>query len=203
MLSITVILKIYHQVFQTGLPKKIEGNYRVIEHDVKKQMWYAYDLKKLEVDSKGIILKVPVIMYESMFGSKWKKKIETEESFHNFYVDELVYIIKKEDENNTEPKKELKKPKLNISTALNRVKIHDTRHVFIFKTKLYIKDKEGNDGDLICAKSIHNMPFIGIWYSTNGEVYNVNGSAKTLSPDFKLTFKISIDKGLQICKSLF
>ena len=61
-----------------GLPSKIEGKYRVIEHSPKmKELWVVYDVKGWEKKGDGILMYPPIIRYEydEVFTKrKWKDK---------------------------------------------------------------------------------------------------------------------------------
>ena len=183
-----------------GLPKKINGKYRIIEHNAIGTGWYAYDLKNFTKVSDGVMLKAPLTVY-SYGGGKWYKSPE-KESFHNFYVPSLVSIIKNDGKTHKHiNKKEVKK--LPIKKAIFKIKVFDKKNYWILKTIENYKDKYGRNGDLICGNNIYSKKFVAVWYSVNGKVYFVNGSAKNLTKNFETTWDIPIEKGLESCKKLF
>ena len=191
----------YPKDMPSGLPKKIEGNYRVIEHNAQKNIWYAYDLNKLEKDNEGIILKTPFIVYKNLYNTGWVKTVETEYSIHNFFVEQFVYIVKKDNELNSKQIKK-NKVKLDLASALKKIRENNREKLFTFKTIENFKDNNGKIGDIICVKSKHNTHFIGIWYLINGRLYNVNGTAKNITPQFELTYDVSLNSLLKICNAI-
>lgn len=182
-----------------GLPEKIDGKYRIIERNAIGSGWYAYDLKSFRKVSDGLMLKAPLTVY-SYGGGKWHKSLQRE-TFHNFYVPSLVSIIKNDGKTHkAKKKKEVKK--LPIKRAISKIKVLDKKNHWRLKTIPNYKDKYNRKGDLICGKNIYSDIYIGVWYSVNGKVYFVNGSAKNLTKKFEATWVVPIDKSLKSCRSL-
>jgi hypothetical protein len=181
-----------------GLPEKIKGNYRVIEHNAMNDGWVAYDIKSYVKDSEGIIMKAPIVYYDH-YGSTWTKQT-VHESQHNQYIPELVTII--------DAKAKLvssvsmtSKP-LTVQQAESTIKASLKNKIWLIKSFTY-KNNKGKNSLLICGVNtqVQSDTIRAVWYSLNGQIYNVNGIAKGNTPNFNFTFDVDISDGLRVCQS--
>lgn len=182
-----------------GLPEKIKGNYRIIEHNTMNDGWVAYDTKSYVKDSEGVIMKAPIVYYDH-FGSKWTKQT-VHESLHNQYIPELVTIIDAKAKlvagTNTTSKP------LTSQQAVSQIHTALKNKSWLIKSFPY-KNNKGKNALLICGVNtqVKSDTIRAIWYSSNGQVYNVNGIAKGNTPHFNFTFDVDISDGLRVCQGL-
>lgn len=181
-----------------GLPEKIKGNYRIIEHNTMNDGWVAYDTKSYVKDSEGVIMKAPVVYYDH-YGTKWAKQT-IHESQHNQYMPELVTII--DAKVKLSSRATTRNKPLTSQQAINKIHASLKNKIWSMKSFSY-KNNKGENGLLICGVNtqVESDTIRAVWYSTNGEIYNINGIAKGNTPNFNFTFNVDIGNGLRVCQS--
>lgn len=182
-----------------GLSRKIQGNYRIIEHSantsVASAIWDVYDTKSYTKDSEGVIMQAPIYYYSWMGGSKWQRRT-IHENYHNGFIPELVTIIDAKVKLSSVATQVLNKP-LNSQQVIEKINLSLKNTIWSMKTFSY------KNGLLICGVNtkVKSDTIRAIWYSTNGKIYNVNGIAKGNSPNFNITFDVENGDSLRVCQS--
>jgi hypothetical protein len=76
----------------SNLPPKVNGKYRIIEHDASQKNWVVYDVPRYTETNDGIKMYPPVYSYDSLGGGKWLKRKENKPT-ENMYQNHLISII--------------------------------------------------------------------------------------------------------------
>jgi hypothetical protein len=186
-----------------GLPTKIKGNYRIIEHGINgaENNWAVYDTKSYTKDSDGLIMTSPIYYYDNGFGEKKWYKQTIHQRYHTQYMPELITIIDASVKLSFNNIPTIHK-ELTAQEAISKINMSLKNEIWTMKTTSY-KGSNNKNGLLICGinTKVHTDNIRAIWYSSNGQVYNVNGIAKGNTPNFNFTFDVTIDNTLKICQS--
>ena len=179
-----------------NLPTKIKGKYRLIEHDVSGSMWIAYDFNRYSRTTEGFKMLPPVYTYDYMQGKKsWLKRTDNA-PLENMYVSELVTIIEAGVKINQRQSvgKQITGQEA-VSKVASNVKNPSTWKL----TSKHYKNSKGKDGFVVCGKNMVNAAVAGVWWCSGSKVTSVNGIAKGNTPDFEMTYDVSVAEGLSAC----